>query len=103
VQWSLRADTAAERLADSAKVLSEIMAAPDKGIPEDLLDDAYCAVIVPGLKKGAFIVGAKYGRGFLICRQRNHGKWGSPAGIRIEGGSIGWQIGGPIRMWSCSS
>jgi lipid-binding SYLF domain-containing protein len=90
----LRADTPAERLAESANVLSEIMVAPDKGIPEDLLDNAYCAVIVPGLKKGAFIVGGKYGRGFVICRRQNHGKWGSPAGIRIEGGSIGWQVGG---------
>ena len=91
---SLTADTAKERLAESATVLSEIMKAPDKGIPQDLIDQAYCAVIVPGVKKGAFIVGAKYGKGFLICRNAEHGKWGAPAGIRIEGGSFGWQVGG---------
>ncbi|HEY6988496.1 MAG TPA: lipid-binding SYLF domain-containing protein [Bryobacteraceae bacterium] len=79
---------------ESAQVLSEIMQAPDKGIPRNLLDDAYCAVIVPGVKKGAFIVGGKYGRGFMVCRGEKHGKWGAPAAVRIEGGSIGWQIGG---------
>jgi len=56
------------RLDESATVLSEIMASPDKGIPEDLLQKAHCIVIVPGLKKGAFIVGGKYGKGFLSCR-----------------------------------
>jgi len=88
------ADTPQERLQESAQVLSEIMHAPDKGIPRNLLDDAYCAVIVPGVKKGAFIVGGKYGRGFMVCRGENRGKWGAPAAVRIEGGSIGWQIGG---------
>jgi len=90
----LLADTPQDRLQESAQVLSEIMKAPDKGIPRNLLDDAYCAVIVPGVKKGAFIVGGKYGRGFLICRNEKHGKWGAPAAVRIEGGSVGWQIGG---------
>jgi lipid-binding SYLF domain-containing protein len=90
----LLADTPQDRLQESAQVLSEIMQAPDKGIPRNLLDDAYCAVIVPGVKKGAFIVGGKYGRGFMVCRGEKHGKWGAPAAVRIEGGSIGWQIGG---------
>jgi lipid-binding SYLF domain-containing protein len=90
----LLADTPQDRLQESAQVLSEIMQAPDKGIPQNLLDDAYCAVIVPGVKKGAFIVGGKYGRGFMVCRGEKHGKWGAPAAVRIEGGSIGWQIGG---------
>ncbi|HEY3458699.1 MAG TPA: lipid-binding SYLF domain-containing protein [Bryobacteraceae bacterium] len=88
------ADTPQDRLQESAQVLSEIMKAPDKGIPRNLLDDAYCAVIVPGVKKGAFIVGGKYGRGFMVCRNEKRGKWGAPAAVRIEGGSIGWQIGG---------
>ena len=64
---SLLADTAAERLGESATVLQEVLAAPDKGIPEDLLRKAHCVVVVPGVKQGAFIVGAKYGRGFLVA------------------------------------
>ncbi len=88
------ADPATERLQESAIVLKEILSAPDQSIPQDLLDQAHCAVVVPGLKKGAFVVGAKYGRGFVACRhERGHG-WGAPAAIRIEGGSVGFQIGG---------
>ena len=83
----------AERLDDSATLFSEIMDTPDKSIPQDLLDKAHCIVLVPGLKKGAFIVGGKYGRGFAICRQPNGQGWGPPAAIRIEGGSLGFQIG----------
>ena len=67
-----------ERLDESAIVLSEIMNANDKGIPEDLLEKAHCAVIVPGMKKGAFIVGGSYGKGFLTCRKT--GGWSAPAG-----------------------
>lgn len=92
--FSLRADTAAERLTESATVLKEIMSAPDKGIPRDLLDKANCVVVVPGVKKAAFIVGAKYGKGFMLCRQASGGGWGAPAAVRIEGGSVGFQIGG---------
>ncbi len=88
------ADTSAERLDDAAGVLSEVMGTPDKGIPKELLEDAHCIVIVPSVKKAAFIVGGKYGRGFVVCRNsRNHG-WGAPAAVRMEGGSVGWQIGG---------
>jgi SH3 domain-containing YSC84-like protein 1 len=88
------ANTTTERLQESAAVLKEILSAPDQSIPQDLLDQAHCVVVVPGLKKGAFVVGAKYGRGFVVCRHaRGHG-WGSPASIRIEGGSFGFQIGG---------
>jgi lipid-binding SYLF domain-containing protein len=88
------ADTATQRLRASASVLKEILTAPDQSIPQDLLDQAHCVVVVPGLKKGAFVVGAKYGRGFVVCRhERGHG-WGAPAAIRIEGGSFGFQIGG---------
>ena len=83
----------ANRLNAAADVLNEIMATPDKGIPQDLLDKAACAVIVPNVKKGAFIVGAKYGRGFIVCRRVNHG-WSAPAGVKVEGGSVGFQIGG---------
>ena len=80
------------RLQAATEVLSEIMAAPDKGIPQDLLDKAHCIVIVPGLKKGAFIVGAKYGRGFVSCRCNPH-SWSAPGAVRMEGGSFGFQIG----------
>ena len=84
-----------ERLNDAATVFSDIMAAPDKGIPQDLLEKAECIVIVPGLKKGAFIVGAKFGKGFLSCRQGSKGgNWSAPGAIRVEGGSVGFQIGG---------
>jgi lipid-binding SYLF domain-containing protein len=83
-----------QRLEDSAAVFSEIMAAPDKGIPRDLLEKAHCVVIIPGLKKGAFIVGAQYGKGFISCRENGNGPWSAPASIRVEGGSVGFQIGG---------
>src|SRR5689334_23681433 len=84
---------ASERLRDATTVLSETMNAGDKGIPHDLLERAQCAVIVPGLKKGAFIVGAQFGKGFMTCRDKA-GAWSAPAAIRVEGGSFGFQIGG---------
>lgn len=82
------------RLAASAEIFKEVMGISDKSIPQDLLEKAECAVIVPGLKKGAFIIGGKFGRGFLVCRNANRVGWGSPAAIRVEGGSVGFQIGG---------
>lgn len=83
----------ARRLAESAAVLAEIMSAPDKGIPLDLLAKAHCVVIVPDLKTAAFVVGGKFGKGYLSCRSTSTG-WSAPATVRIEGGSIGFQIGG---------
>jgi lipid-binding SYLF domain-containing protein len=82
----------AKRLEESAAVFSEIMGAPDKGIPDELLEKAHCIVIVPGLKKGAFIVGGQYGKGYVSCRRKN--SWSAPGTVRIEGGSVGFQIGG---------
>ena len=90
----LSAAIAPDRLGAAADVMTEIMAAPDKGIPQDLLEKSECIVIVPGLKKGAFIVGAKYGKGFLSCRKMNGVGWSAPASIRVEGGSFGFQLGG---------
>jgi lipid-binding SYLF domain-containing protein len=81
-----------ERLDDSASLFSEIMGTPDKSIPQDLLNKSSCIVLVPGLKKGAFVIGGKYGRGFSLCRATGQG-WGPPAAVRIEGGSFGLQIG----------
>src|ERR1035437_5999571 len=83
----------AERLDDSASLFSEIMGTPDRSIPQELLEKANCIVLVPDLKKAAFGVGAKYGRGFALCRAAGGTGWGPPAAIRIEGGSIGFQIG----------
>jgi lipid-binding SYLF domain-containing protein len=83
----------ARRLDNAADVLREIMAIPEKGIPQDLLNKAHCIVIVPGLKKGAFIVGGQYGKGFISCRRDSKG-WSAPGAVRVEGGSVGFQIGG---------
>ncbi len=83
----------AERLDDSATLFSEIMGTPDKSIPQDLLEKSHCIVLVPGLKKAAFGFGGKYGRGFAICRQPSGPGWGPPAAMRVEGGSVGFQIG----------
>jgi lipid-binding SYLF domain-containing protein len=82
------------RLEEAATVFSEVMATPDKAIPQDLLDKAHCVVVIPGMKKGAFIVGAKYGKGFLSCRKKSGTGWTGPGAIRVEGGSFGFQIGG---------
>jgi lipid-binding SYLF domain-containing protein len=87
------ASDAPKRLDAAADVMTEIMAAPDKGIPQDLLDKSECVVIVPGLKKGAFIIGGKYGKGFMSCRRAGAG-WSAPGAVRVEGGSFGFQIGG---------
>lgn len=83
-----------QRLNEAAAVFTEIMATPDKGIPQDLLDNAHCIVIVPGLKTAAFLVGGKYGKGYLSCRNKGGAGWSAPATVRIEGGSVGFQIGG---------
>ena len=82
-----------KRLDQAALVLNEVMAAPDKGIPEDLLAKAHCIVIVPGVKTAAFVVGAKYGKGYLSCRNKGGVGWSAPGTVRIEGGSFGFQIG----------
>src|SRR5262245_14434394 len=87
-------NTPAARLGAAATVLEEIMQAPDKSIPQDLLDHAHAIVIVPGLKKGAFIVGGKYGKGFILCRGKEGTGWAAPGAVRIEGASIGFQLGG---------
>ncbi len=90
----MMAKDAEERLHAATDVLADMMHASDKGIPQDLINKSQCMVIVPGLKKGAFIVGAKYGRGFIVCRKASGMGWSAPAAIRIEGGSVGFQIGG---------
>jgi lipid-binding SYLF domain-containing protein len=84
-------ETPDKRLRHSADVLQEVMSAPDKGIPRDLFDRARCVIVVPGLKKGAFVFGADYGRGFAVCRSGD--SWGGPAAVRMGGGSFGAQLG----------
>lgn len=80
------------RLQSAGTVLDEIMAAPDKGLPEEILGSAECVAVVPSLLKGGFIVGGSYGRGVATCRTTTG--WSAPAFFRMEGGSIGFQIGG---------
>ena len=89
-----RETTPDKRLENAMLSFREVMHEPDKGIPHDLFDKARCIVIIPGVKKAAFIVGGKYGRGFVSCRRAGTGRFGAPAAVRIEGGSYGLQIGG---------
>jgi lipid-binding SYLF domain-containing protein len=82
-----------DRLDAAAETLTDMMKASDKGIPQDLLNKARCVVVVPGMKKAGFIFGAKYGRGFAACRRAGGSGWSAPAAMRVEGGSVGFQIG----------
>src|SRR6201996_1656090 len=81
-----------ERLQSASETLSEIMATPDKGIPQSILAGASCVVVIPHYKKGAFIVGAQYGAGVATCRTPRG--WSAPVFVKLSGGSFGWQIGG---------
>jgi lipid-binding SYLF domain-containing protein len=82
-----------DRLDAAADTLKDMMMAADKGIPQDLMDKSKCVVVVPGMKKAGFILGAKYGRGFAVCRGTTRSGWSAPAAMRVEGGSLGFQIG----------
>ncbi|MFN0166168.1 MAG: lipid-binding SYLF domain-containing protein [Bryobacteraceae bacterium] len=82
------------RLEDAASVFEEIMSMKDKSIPQDLLDRSACTVVVPGMKKGGFILAAKYGKGYITCRNKSGTGWSAPGAVRVEGGSVGFQIGG---------
>jgi lipid-binding SYLF domain-containing protein len=81
-----------QRIAAASQVVHELMATPDKGIPDDIARHATCVAVVPGFKKGAFIVGGQYGQGVVTCRT-GHG-WSAPAFIQLTGGSFGLQAGG---------
>jgi SH3 domain-containing YSC84-like protein 1 len=81
-----------DRLDHAGAVLHDIMAAPDKGIPEEVMEHARCVAVVPHLVKGAFVFGAEGGRGVATCRVEG-GKWSAPAFFDISGGSFGFQIG----------
>lgn len=92
------ADTAKgqkERLQNAGQVTQEILNIPDD-IPQDLLDKARCVIVMPSVLKAAFIVGGSYGRGTMVCRTGKDfsGPWGASAMYALEGGSVGFQIGG---------
>lgn len=81
------------RLSDAATALVRIMSAPDRRIPDALLERAHCIVIVPGLEVGAFVVTGKAGRGYVACRRVPAG-WSAPAAILVDGGRVGFHVGG---------
>ena len=83
----------ADRLDASVDTLVDMSHADDKGIPQELLENSHCVIVIPGMKKAGFIFGAKYGRGFASCRRPNNAGWTAPAAMRVEGGSVGFQIG----------
>jgi SH3 domain-containing YSC84-like protein 1 len=89
---SAKESKAADRAQAAAQVLDEIQGAPDKGIPQEVLGSAECVAVVPSLLKGGFIVGARYGRGLASCRTAKG--WSAPAFFTVQGGSVGFQIGG---------
>jgi len=88
-------DKETDRLANAGMVMEEIMNIPDD-IPQDLLDKAECVIVFPSVLKAAFIVGGSYGRGAMTCRGGEHftGPWGAPSMMALEGGSVGFQLGG---------
>ncbi len=92
---SLAAQTAAaERLQEATADLEALVNAGDRSIPQDLINRAECIVVIPNLKKGGFIVGGEYGRGFFSCRKPSGVGWSAPGSIRIAGGKFGLLIGG---------
>jgi lipid-binding SYLF domain-containing protein len=91
LSWAGGRQDSVDRLTKAGQVLNEIMATPDKGIPQEVIDNAKCIAIVPHMIKGAFIVGGKHGRGVATCRTASG--WSAPAFISVGGGSWGLQIG----------
>ena len=83
---------AVDRVQAASQVINDIMSAPDKGIPMEVMGSAQCVAVVPSMLKGGFIVGARYGRGVASCRTPKG--WSAPAFFTIKGGSFGFQIGG---------
>ena len=89
------AEKETDRLENAAVVMEEIINVPDN-IPQDLLDKAECVIVVPSVKKAAFGIGGSYGRGAMVCRTggKFKGQWGAPSMLALEGGSVGFQLGG---------
>lgn len=93
--WAQVEQKVADRFWEGTKLLEEMAAAADGGIPQNLLENAECVGVVPGVVRAAFIFGGRYGRGFLICRtSQGEGPWGAPSMLSLGGGSFGLQIGG---------
>jgi lipid-binding SYLF domain-containing protein len=94
LSWAQGQTKEADRLSAAATAFQEIMDTPDSSIPTDLLERCECVAIIPSMKKGGFIVGGRYGKGLVSCRQGDgQGPWGPPAMIALGGGSFGLQIG----------
>jgi SH3 domain-containing YSC84-like protein 1 len=93
--WADSGEKEKERVKESANVMKEIMSAPDKGIPGSVLDGSKCVIVLPGVKKAAFGIGATYGRGVMTCRQGADfkGPWSPPVMMASSGGNIGFQLG----------
>jgi SH3 domain-containing YSC84-like protein 1 len=82
------------RVDRATAVLKEIVEAPDRSIPKDLLDKSTCVAVIPGMKKAGFVIGGNYGKGIMSCRTDNEsGPWSAPSMMTLEGGSFGLQIG----------
>jgi lipid-binding SYLF domain-containing protein len=94
--WADSGEAEKDRIKDSVNVLKDVLEAPDKGVPMSVLDGTKCVIIIPSVKKAAFIVGASYGRGVMSCRTGEDfkGPWSGPIMMATESGSVGFQIGG---------
>ena len=95
VVYAKKLNNEQKRLEECGVVMQEVLNVPDN-IPQELLEKAECVIVIPSVKKLAFGVGASYGRGAMVCRtgEKFRGAWGAPAMYALEGGSIGFQIGG---------
>ena len=95
VAYAKKMNDEQKRLENCGVVMQEVLDIPDN-IPKELLEKAECVIVFPSVKKLAFGIGASYGRGAMVCRKGEHfkGPWGSPAMYALEGGSVGFQIGG---------
>ncbi|MBV8843239.1 MAG: lipid-binding SYLF domain-containing protein [Bryobacterales bacterium] len=91
--WAESKEDTEKRIREAGAVLKELTEAGDKAIPRDFLERAQCVGVVPGLKRAGFLVGAQYGKGVVTCRTTGPSGWSAPATVRIEGGSVGAQIG----------
>lgn len=93
--WAASGEAEQDRIKEANNVFKEIAEAPDKGIPGSVFDGTKCVIIIPGMKKAGFIVGASYGRGVMSCRTGENfkGPWSGPIMMATESGSVGFQIG----------
>lgn len=81
-----------ERIQTATEVYQDLVNAPDRGVPQKLLDDCHCVAVIPHVVKAAFVVGGRHGKGIVSCKDSD-GKWSPPSFVTISGGSLGFQIG----------